>query len=98
MHAGIVGAGGGIVGFERTEQCHRTIGEPADVEAIFRDDQLALGIDPPERARHPAERVDADGTASEMRLEQTSLADVEPPRGIGGDIIGRPFAEMTLLG
>ena len=58
----------------------------------------ACGIDPPKRARHPAKRMDADRAAAKMRLEQFALADVEPPGGIGGQILARPFAEMTLFG
>lgn len=98
MDATIVGARRGIIRLERAEQRHRAIGERADVTTIFRDDQLAFGIDPSKRARHPAKRMDTDCATAEMRLEQASLANIKPPRGIGGDIVGRTFTEVTVFG
>lgn len=69
MHTAIIGTRRRIIRFKRTEQRHHAIGDCSDVETILRNDELPLGIDPPKRARHPAERVDADRTATEMRLE-----------------------------
>ena len=70
----------------------------ADVKAVFRDDQLPLGIDARQRARHPAELMAANLSAAELSLEQPSLENVEPPGGVSGHVIGRPFAQMAALG
>jgi hypothetical protein len=89
--------GEGIVRFQRTIEGHRTVGDRANVEAIFRGDQLARGVDARKRARHPAEPMNADPSAFKVSLEQPFLEDVGPPCGIGSRIIGRSLAEMAML-
>jgi hypothetical protein len=80
------------------EQLHAAVGHEADVEAVVGDDQLALRVDPRQRARHPGKRVDGGRSAREAAFEQPAFANVEPPGGAGRGIVGRPLAEMAALG
>ena len=74
-----------------------TVADRADVEAVLCDDQLPFRIDARQRARHPAQPMDADLPAPEVSLEQPSLKDIEPPGGVGRRVIGRSLAQMATL-
>ncbi|MGY4318812.1 hypothetical protein ACVWW1_008139 [Bradyrhizobium sp. JR3.5] len=98
MHARIIGARHGIVGFECDEQLHATAGDLPDVKPILSEDQLPLAVDPRQCARHLRQFVNDGAAACKTMLEQATLADVEPPCGVGRRVIGRALAEMTALG
>src|SRR4029453_7028680 len=95
MHPGIVRTRRGIVGFERAIQRDPPACRVADVEAIVGDEELAMLIDPPKRASHHVERMDAGLPCAKPRLEQPALDDVEPPGRIGGGVVGRTLAKMA---
>ena len=80
------------------EQLHAAVGDMANIEAVVGDDELPRRIDPRQRARHHAERMNFHAAAGDVGFEQASFDDVEPPGGAGPDIIGRPLAEMAALG
>ncbi|MGY3454461.1 hypothetical protein ACVILH_006803 [Bradyrhizobium sp. USDA 4353] len=98
MHARIVRPRRRIVGFEREVERQRAVGHGADVEPVLGDDQLPLGIDAAQRARHLSQDMAANLAAPDVGLEQQAFADIEPPGGVGRGVIGRPLAEMTVLG
>ena len=62
-----------------TVQRHSPIRRIADIKTVIGDDELALRVDPPQRAGHHIERMDGGLPGAESRLEQPALDDVEPP-------------------
>ena len=67
----------------------------ADIDAVLGDDQLAVGVDRGDGARHERQVVDDGRAVREFLLEQLLADDVEPEQLAGRRIVGRPLAKLA---
>ena len=89
MYTAVIRTRRGIIGFEGHQQRQVTTRNVANIETIVRREQLAMTIDEGDHAGHDRQCVGSDQTACQIGLKQDPVEDIEPPRGIGGGIVGQ---------
>ena len=75
MDPAVIGAGAGILRFQRAEQAQLPVADRADVEPVLRREELPLGVDGGDVARHERQGVQLRraGAVAQGQFEQAVL-------------------------